>query len=81
MKLDTEYTSIDVCPKTGDTVDPYQNDGVCTSCGHEKYAVAHHDQIVGRWNRPSLFERIFKGKETEFFRKEDEDKVWGGLQK
>jgi len=79
MKLDTRYTSIDVCPKTGDIVDPYFNDGVCPSCGHKQSSISHHDQIPGRWNRPNLFERIIHGKKTVFFTKEDEDKVWGPL--
>ena len=83
MKADKEYSSIDVCPKTGDQMDHsdlYDTDGVCPYCGHLGYAVTHHDQIVGRFIRPNIWERIIEGKKLEFLRKDEEDKVWEGLQ-
>ena len=84
MKADTEYTHIDVCPKTGDGLSEhaiYYSGGVCPSCGHnDNSTITHYQQIVGRVIRPSLYERIFLGKRTEFMSKEEEDKVWNGLQ-
>lgn len=82
MKLDSEYTSIDVCPETGEQLmwsDLYETDGVCRHCGHSTENITHHDQVVGRWNRPSLYERFVQGKKAEFLRKDEEDKVWGTL--
>ena len=83
MKLDEKYSYITVCPNTGERLyrdEVYENKGVCASCGHvDGYNISHYTTISGRWNRPSLFERWFQGKRTEFLRKEDEDKVWRAL--
>jgi len=81
MKLANKYTSIDVCPETGERLyDVYWQDGVCPHCGDANdSSIIHHNKVPGRWNRPNLFERIFQGKRTEFLTKEDEDKVWGTL--
>lgn len=80
MKLDDDYTSIDVCPVTREqNNDVYWTDGVCPHCGDARPDIAHHDKVVGRYNRPNLFERLFQGKRTEFLTKEDEDAVWGPL--
>ena len=84
MKLDSHYSHIDVCPVTGDQMnddDIYRTDGVCPRCGHADNwgNIAHHQQIVGRWNRPSLFEKLFKGKRIEFLRKEEEDTIMDAL--
>ncbi len=82
MKMDVEYTHIDVCPKTGDKMsddDIYWGDGVCPHCGHRGGNMAHYKQIVGRWNTPSFYERIFQGKRAEFLTKEEEDKVMNAL--
>lgn len=84
MKADKVYTSIDECPETGEQMshdDLYNTDAVCPYCGHNGHAVTHHNQIVGRWVRPSWYERLFQGKKLEFLRKDEEDKVWDGLQK
>lgn len=78
MKLDTEYSHIDICPDSGDRLtnhDIYWTDGVCPHCGHQGGTMTHYKQVVGRWNTPSLFERWFKGKTSEFITKEDEDKI------
>ena len=84
MKADTKYTHIDVCPKTGDTLSDhavYYSGGVCPHCGDaDGSTITHHQQIVGRVIRPSFWERIFQGKKAEFISKEEEDKVWNGLQ-
>lgn len=84
MKLDDEYSFIYVCPESGDQLtrhDVFYSHGICPKCGHDAHStITHSDKIVGRWNRPSLWERI-RGKRTEFFKKEDEDAVWGTLKK
>jgi len=82
MKADTEYSHIKVCPKTEEQLghsDIFDTDGVCPKCGHNDYLITHSKKIVGRYIRPSLIERIFKGKRTEFITKGEEDKVWGTL--
>ena len=83
MELDTNYTHIDICPETGEQLNDdevYYSEGVCPKCGHvDNSTITHYKQVVGRWNRPSFFEKWFKGKKIEFLRKEDEDKVWGKL--
>ena len=78
MKLDTEYTHIKICPVTKDQLfrnDLYRTDGVCPKCGHIGFAITHYKKIVGRYSRPSFYERWFQGKETEFLNKEEEDKI------
>ena len=78
MKADKEYSSIDECPKTGTQMshdDIYHTNGVCPHCGHECSYVSHHDKVVGRFVRPTIWERIIDGKRLEFIRKEDEDKI------
>lgn len=83
MKLDDEYTHIDVCPQTKEPMSDgeiYYADGVCCKCGHASNStITHYEQVVGRWNRPSFIERWLKGKKAEFFTKEEEDKVWNTL--
>lgn len=73
MKLDAEYSFIWVCPDTGAQLtrdDVYYSHGICPKCGHDgKSSITHGRQVPGRWNRPSLWERL-KGKRTEFVRKD-----------
>jgi len=33
--------------------------------------MTHCEIVIGKWNRPSIFERIFKGKKLEFITKEN----------
>ena len=84
MKADKTYSHINVCPKTGDGLSEnniYYSDGICPSCGHNSDGtITHRRKIVGRFIRPSLWERIWEGKQTKFMPKEEEDKVWNGLQ-
>ncbi len=79
MRTDTEYSHINVCPDTGDQLSDNKinnSSGVCPHCGDiTDYSFTHSKKIAGRWVRPSLYERIFQGRVTEFITKEDEDKI------
>jgi len=83
MQTDQKYSHIKICPITGDQLtedDVYRTNGVCPQCGDASQFVTHYTKIVGRWRRPSLFERIVQKKELKFFRKSEEDGVWQKLQ-
>jgi len=78
MILDENYSHIKVCPETGIQLTPNQvnyRNGVCPKCGHdESGTITHHNVIVGKWDRPSFFERVFQGKKIEFIPKEHKEK-------
>lgn len=82
MKLDEDYSFIYVCPKTKEELSNHEvfySHGVCPRCGHnDNSTITHYDKVVGRYNRPSMLERL-QGKKTEFLTKEEEDKVWNTL--
>lgn len=84
MKADKTYSHINVCPKTNDTMssnDINNSSGVCPYCGDiNDFSFTHSEKVAGRWVRPTIFERIFSRKRTEFLAKEEEDNVWDGLQ-
>jgi len=76
MKLDTNFSHIKVCPETEIELTNNQvcyRGGICPKCGHtDRGTFTHYKIIVGKWNRPSLFERWFQGKELEFIPKEQD---------
>ena len=82
MKLDEKYSYITVCPTTGEELSDNQrhNSGsVCPHCGHDNDgSFTHRKKVVGRWNRPSLLERL-KSIKPEFLRKADEDEIMAKL--
>jgi len=83
MKLDTTYSYIYKCPKTGDQVSEKEKEysEICTRCGDETNSLygTHAKKIVGRWNRPGFIESVFKRKKMEFITKESEDKLLEAL--
>lgn len=82
MKTDTSYSHIDVCPDNEERLyhdEHYEHDGVCPRCGNQSNGlISHHKQIVGRWNRPSFWEKLL-GKQPEFLLKSEEDAVMNAL--
>ena len=83
MKLDTTYKYIYKCPVTDVQVSDREKEfeDVCSQCGDETNSLygTHAVRVVGRWNRPSLIELNFKGKEPEFITKASEDKLLEAL--
>ena len=79
MKLDKNFSSIYLCPKTGMQIfhnGIFYNLGVCPSCGHDnKSTITHYKLEVGKWNRPNFFERVFKGLKPEWVPKDQECKT------
>lgn len=74
MELDSNFSSIYVCPINGDRVkwdEMMHSHGVCHICGHDtKYSVTHATSAPGKWLRPSIFE-WFRGDRKKFIKKED----------
>lgn len=74
--MDEDYSFVYTCPTTGKqlSVDEYHySKGVCPRCGHvDNSTCTHHKKVVGKWERPSLFERIFEKKHAVFHRKTDD---------
>lgn len=77
MKLDSEFSTVNVCPKNGEFVadSDLHFTACCPRCGWSKSfspgssfttPVGEHTNVVsGKWNRPSLVE-WFQGKRKEF---------------
>lgn len=76
MKIDEHYSFVYVCPTTGEQLlrDEYSySSGVCPKCGDVSGSTfTHHDKIVGKWERPNLFERILQEKRAVFHRKSND---------
>lgn len=75
MKLDAIFSCIFVCPVTKEVISErkhYYNYGICPSCGdvNSSGTITHAKKQSGKWNRPSLFERIL-GKKTEWVQKKE----------
>jgi len=85
MKTDTKYSHIHVCPETREEMSNNEvnnSSGVCPYCGDiSEYSFTHSDKIAVRYVRPSLFERVFKGKKIEMIRKIDEDAIMKKLKR
>lgn len=68
MKLDSSYSFIYRCPKTGERVSSSQraySNGVCHLCGHdEKSTFTHAEKVVGKWDRPNLLEWLQGDRKT-----------------
>jgi len=82
MKLDDDYTSINVCPVTEEQMthnDIHRTNGVCPHCGHSGYLLSHHNVVVGRYRRPSFWEWIRYNAKVEFVSKDEEDKIMKAL--
>jgi hypothetical protein len=83
MKTDEKYSYITVCPETNAPLSDKQKSysgGVCVHCGHDNdCGFTHQKKIVGRWSYPTLYERFFEGKRTEFLRKDEEDAIMDKL--
>lgn len=83
MKTDSKYSHIKICPKTKEQMSSNEvnnSNGVCPYCGDiNEYSFTHSEKVAGRFVRPSLYERLFKGKKLEFYRKYDEDKIMENL--
>lgn len=75
MKLDDSFTFIFICPDTKRKISSSRihSTNVCPRCGHEMKTASycHHERVVGKWNMPSWFEIVFKGKKAVFIPKED----------
>jgi hypothetical protein len=69
MELDTNYSSVKICPTTGEWLNQdewHSSEGVCPRCGDKANSTfTHHTKLVGLWNRPSVWEWI-KGERQEF---------------
>ena len=83
MKTDTRYSHINVCPKTQSKMsdsDINKSGGVCPHCGHiNDYSFTHSEKVAGRYNRPTLYERLFQGEKLELLRRDEEDKIMASL--
>jgi len=83
MKLDTTYSYIYQCPETNVQVSENEKEfgEICTQCGELRKSLygTHAVKIVGRWNRPSLAERMLHRKKMEFITKESEDALLEAL--
>jgi len=73
MKLSKNYTHIKLCPNTKKRLTEGEyaySHGICPRCGNNAYSTFTHSMdIVGKWNTPSLLERL-KGIKAEFIEKE-----------
>ena len=61
MKTDANYSSVWTCPDKNRMVNPssIRTNSFCPACGVkvESYK-GHLVKVVGKWSRPSLFERV-----------------------
>ena len=74
MKEDETYSGWHVCPTTGKHLardEIYHNFGVCIHCGEASgCTLTHTKMVVGKWVRPSLWERL-KGLKPIWVEKKD----------
>lgn len=75
MKLSENFSFVRVCPATKYQLFENQyrySSGVCPHCGHEdKGTFTHSEVIVGKWEYPSIFERLILHKKPAFHTKEE----------
>ena len=60
MKTDTDYSSVWSCPDENRIVHPssIMVNSFCPACGDEVESYKGHlVKVIGKWSRPSLFER------------------------
>lgn len=82
MKLDTEFTTVYRCPKTNLMLDSFNATMLetCPYCGFYTNSLLKTEHMVketGKWDRPSMFEKLFYKNKAVFLSGENLSKAQG----